>query len=437
MEMHSDKTTAEKLAERNGITFYRINSNKFKTSRADVFFVDNLSKERASGNAILPLMMKRGCKSYPTVKELESKLEELYGADINAGVSKKGELQFIGFHMSHISDRYTKGERLFDQCSDLLMCMLENPLVEEGGFKDSLFRQERDNMVDYIRSKVNDKMRFSLTRCIEEMCADEPFSIPEDETEEDVLLLDPNKKLAIYEEMIKTYTAYVYISGEVDDKSIQRFIDSFMASVDRQNIKKINLTNVYKDVRKVRKVEEPMDVSQGKLCMGFRTFVEPTSDEYYPLVVYNGILGGDAHSKLFRNVREKASLAYYAQSVLEKYKGLMLILSGIEAENRSKAEDIILKQVEAMKEGDIAKEDIEATLKSLETGMKTMQDNQVAIVDFFLSQHLTESGEDFDSMIEKLRAVTLDDVVRVAQKVQLDTIYFLKPDSSRIGEEEI
>ena len=153
MGLHSGKTTAEKLAVKNGITFYRINSGKFKTSRADVFFVDNLSKERASGNAILPLMMKRGCESYPSVQALEGKLEELYGADINAGVTKKGELQFIGFHMSHISDRYTNGERLFDQCSDLLMCMLEKPLIEKDGFKESLFRQERDNMVDYIEAE--------------------------------------------------------------------------------------------------------------------------------------------------------------------------------------------------------------------------------------------------------------------------------------------
>ena len=430
MGLSAGKTTAEKLAVKNGITFYRINSDKFKTSRVDLFFVDDLSKERASGNAILPLMMKRGCESYPSVKELEGKLEELYGADIDGGVTKKGERQFIGFHMSHISDRYTKGERLFDQCSDLLMCMLEKPLIENGGFKGSLFRQERDNMVDYIRSRVNDKMRFSLSRCIEEMCVDEPYAIPEDGTEEDVLLLNPQNTLRIYEEMIKTYPAYAYISGEVDDKSIQRFIDGFMTA-DRGNVKKLKPTNVYKDINEVRKIDEKMDISQGKLCMGFRTNVEPASDEYYPLVVYNGILGGDAHSKLFRNVREKASLAYYAQSVLEKYKGLMIIMSGIEAENRGRAEEIILEQVEAMKKGDIEKEDIEATLKALEAGMKTMQDSQWAIVDFFMSQHLTESGEDFDSMIERLKAVTLDDVVSVAQKVQLDTIYFLKPDGSR------
>jgi predicted Zn-dependent peptidase len=284
--------------------------------------------------------------------------------------------------------------------------------------------------VDYIRSRVNDKMRYSLSRCLEEMCEGEPFAIPEDGTEEDALLLTPQKTLEIFEQMVSTYPAYAYISGQVDDRSIQRFIDGFLAR-DRGNVKKVDIRCESKDVSQVRKVEEKMDISQGKLCMGFRTHVEPASEDYYPLVVYNSILGGDVHSKLFMNVREKASLAYYAQSVLEKYKGLMIILSGIESENRSKAEDIILKQVEAMKQGDFTKEDLEAAQKSLETGMKSLQDNQGGIVDFFLSQHVTESGEDFDSMIEKLKSVTVDDVVRVAQKVQLDTIYFLKPDGRR------
>lgn len=430
MGIQAGKTTAEKLAVKNGITFYRINSEKFKTARADLFFVDNLVRERASANAIIPLIMKRGCAKYPSVRELESRLEELYGADIDGSVIKKGELQFIGFHMSHISDKYSNGEKLFEECGELLTCMLENPMVEDGGFKKLIFTQERDNLVDYIRSRVNDKIRYSLTRCLEEMCEGEPFAIPEDGTEEDALLLSPQSTLGVYENMVSTYPAYAYISGQVDDRSIQKFIDSFLTR-ERSNIKKINHTCISKDVKQVKRFEEKMDVSQGKLCLGFRTHVDPGSDDYFPMVVYNGILGGDTHSKLFRNVREKASLAYYAQSVLEKYKGLMIIMSGIETENRDKAEDIILKQVEAMRQGDFNAEDMEATQKALETGMKSMQDSQGGIVDFFMSQHLTESGEDFDSMIEKFRKVTIEDVVRVAQNVQLDTVYFLKPDGSR------
>ena len=325
------KIVAEKLAEKQGVQFYRLRSDKFKTSRVDIFFVDNLEKERASGNAILPSILKRGCQSYPSITELERKLEDLYGADIGGNTLKKGEAQLIGFNMSHISDRYTMDNtRLFDECCKLLMCILENPLVEEGGFKKSVFAKERDNLINYIRSRINNKIQFSLYRCIEEMCQGEPFAIPEEGTEEDAFLLTPRKTFMLYREMIQSYPAYVYILGEVDDTSIQNFIDNFLKA-GRSNIKSIKTPDVRKDVREVRRVDEAMDVNQGKLCLGFRTQIDPCSADYYPLVVYNGILGGDTHSKLFQNVREKASLAYYAQSVLEKYKGLMIVMSGIES----------------------------------------------------------------------------------------------------------
>ncbi|MCX7774247.1 MAG: insulinase family protein, partial [Clostridia bacterium] len=127
--------------------------------------------------------------------------------------------------------------------------------------------------------------------------------------------------------------------------------------------------------------------------------------------------------------------AYYAQSVLEKYKGLMIIMSGIDADKRAQAEEIILKQLEEIKRGVISEHEMNATQSSLETGLKSMQDSQGSIVDFFMSQHITESGEDFESMREGIKKVTVDDVIRVAQNIELDTVYFLKPDGRSTGEE--
>ena len=430
-----DKTKAEKLAEKNGISFYRIASDKFKTTRVDLFFIDKLQEDRASGNALLPSLMKKGWKDFPTVKELERKLESLYGADVDAGVNKKGEMQILSFHMSHIADKYTLGgEKLFEACSDLLMGMLTRPLIENGGFKKDLFSKERDNQINYIRSRVNDKMRFSLDRCMEEMCQGEPFEVSDDGSEEGILLLTPEITYGFYKEMLSTYPAYAYISGNVDDASVQRFIDGFSV-LDRKTIKPLHIPSVKKIVPSIRRVDEPMDVNQGKLCLGFRTGVEPSSPDYFPLVVYNGILGGDLNSKLFQNVREKESLAYYAQSMLERYKGLMIIMSGIEAENLEKAEAIILKQVEDMRTGNIEERELKASLNALETGIKAMQDSQGAIVDFFLSQHISKSGDDFESTHEKFQKVTVEDVVRAGQNVTLDTVYFLHPDGTQGGEE--
>ena len=133
---------------------------------------------------------------------------------------------------------------------------------------------------------------------------------------------------------------------------------------------------------RVKHVEEKQPVNQGKLSLGFRTNTGPADDDYYPLLVYNGILGGGIHSKFFKNVREKAGIAYYAFSRLEKFKGLMAASCGIEHSDRKKAESIMLTQVEEIAEGNISDYEFNATIKSIETGIDTLKDSQPGIVEF-------------------------------------------------------
>jgi predicted Zn-dependent peptidase len=168
-----------------------------------------------------------------------------------------------------------------------------------------------------------------------------------------------------------------------------------------------------------------MDVSQAKLCLGFRTNTPPGSEDYYKLLVYNGILGGGIHSKLFQNVREKASLAYYVFSRIEKFKGLMVVSSGIETENREKAEEIILEQMEEIRKGNISDYEFDSTIKTIETGVRSLSDNQIQMVDFYLSQAIINGKDNFESLIKKVKSVTKQDVIDIASKIKLDTKYFL------------
>jgi predicted Zn-dependent peptidase len=147
-------------------------------------------------------------------------------------------------------------------------------------------------------------------------------------------------------------------------------------------------------------------------------------------MVYNGILGGGIHSKLFQNVREKASLAYYAFSRLDKFKGLMLISCGIESENKEKAYKIILEQIEAMNKGDISDYEITSTLKTMETGIKSLRDSQLQIVDFNFGQTITGTNETFESIIEKIKNVSKQDIINISNRIILDTVYFLEPDAN-------
>lgn len=433
MQNNRCSVTMEKLDEKNGISFYQVKTDKFKTIRLDVFLVNPLQKETVSQNALIPYILRRGCRRYPTQQELALRLEELYGASIHVAVYKKGEYQIVQISSGFVSDEYTTGEtRLFEENGSLLVDILTDPVLEGGLFRQDFFDQEKENLIQRIRSRVNDKMFYAMQRCLEEMCSGEPYAIYEDGDEESAKALTREALMEQYRKLLAESSIFVYISGNVKEEELQRFISKF-GVLDRKPDHTLQLPQVKKEVKEVRRVEEPMDVSQGKLCLGFRAQTEPNSPDYYPLAIYNGILGGGVQSKLFQNVREKESLAYTTFTRLEKFKSLLVAVSGIEIANREKAEKIIMEQLKAIEEGKLSDLEMEATKKSFETGLKSMQDSQGAMVDFFLSQLLSGENESVDTFMDKLMQVTREDVVRISKRITPDTVYFL---TSLSGESE-
>lgn len=420
-----ESVSAVKIYEKNGISFFHIQSEKFKTVRIDVFFIEPLNREKAVSNAIIPFLLKRGSERYPDQQKLAMRLEELYGAGLGAAVMKKGENQIIHFSADFVSDQYTAGKtKLFDEIGSLVIEIISKPALENGLFKNDYFEQEKGNLIQRIKSRVNDKIHYSLQRCMEEMCKDEPFAVYEDGDEEGAKALSREKVMEDYVTLLRESPVYVYISGNVNDYDIKTFVEKF-DSLQRNNIRSIVAPQVNKNITEVKRIEEPMDISQGKLCLGFRTRTEANSPDYYPLAIYNGILGGGVQSKLFQNVREKGSMAYFAFSRLEKFKGLMVICSGIDISNREKAEKVITEQLTAIRNGEISDFEMDATKKTFETGIKSMQDSQGSMVDFFLSQHISSINEGIDTFLERLLEVKKQDVVKISERITPDTVYFL------------
>ncbi len=420
-----------KLFEKNGIAVYNINSNRFKTNTINIFFQDNLNKDTVALNALFPSVLRRGCKGLPSIKDINLYLEKLYGAVFDCGVVKKGERQIIHFYFEYISDKYTNdSQRNFEKAFEFLMNIIFRPELKDGTFNEQYVEQEKSNLKMIVEGRTNDKIQYSMERCYELMCTDEPFGLYEYGTVEQIDKITNDKLYDHYKNKIASLPAEIFITGEIDDKDIG-FIKEKLSLVERSTTQKLNSSIVLKCVKDVREFEDKMDVNQAKLCLGFRTHVQPGDNDYYALVVFNGVLGGGMHSKLFQNVREKAGLAYYVYAGLEKFKGLMVIASGIDINNKDTAQEIILKQLDEIRSGNITEYEYEATLKSIKTGIMSLKDSQLYVVDFYLSQLINGTHDTMETLVEKINRVTVDDIIKVADKVQLDTIYFLTSDHSK------
>jgi len=414
-----------KIASFKGIDVYRIDTDKFKTSSINIFFQDNLTRDSVTKNALLPAVMRRGSEAYPTSRDISLQLEKLYGASFDCGVTKKGERHIIQFYTEFLSQQYIPdGTDSFTAAFEMLYNIITRPAFEGGHFKEDYLLQEKEVLRMLIKSRVNDKMQYSVERCLEEVCKNEPYGIYDYGYVEDLEAITQEKLANHYHEVLETYPIQVYLAGSISDKQAE-MVTEHLSNIPRKDVKALRNGYSKKQIADAKHVTETMNITQGKLCLGFRTNVAPESKDYQALMVYNGILGGGIHSKLFQNVREKASLAYYSYSRLDKFKGLMVISSGIELKNRDKALEIILKQLEEIKNGVISAQELEATLKTMETGIKSLGDSQMNIVDFYLSQTVAGTDNDFNDVIEKIKKITPDEVMRIASGISLDTIYFL------------
>ncbi len=421
-----------KIHEINGISIYHIKSNRFKTNTINIFYQDNLNKGTAALNALFPSVLRRGTQNLPSLKEINLYLEELYGAVFDCGIGKKGERQIIHFYFEYLSDKYANAENSnFEAALEFLLDIIYRPALKEGSFIPEYVEQEKNNLKMLIESRKNDKVQYSMDRCYELMCQDEPFGLYEYGTIEQVDGISPEELYKHYKKKVASLPADIFVTGELKASDIE-YLKSRVSRIERGVTKGLTTGIIKKYVDKVKYFEDKMEVTQGKLCLGFRTNITPKEDDYYPLMVYSGILGGGMHSKLFQNVREKAGLAYYVFAGLEKFKGLMIIGSGIDIKKREHAQNLIFEQLEAIKGGRISDYEFESTIKSLETGIHSLKDSQLQVVDFNFSQLIAQTHDTFEGILSKIKRVTKKDVIAITDKIQLDTVYFLTSNAEEI-----
>jgi predicted Zn-dependent peptidase len=408
-----------------GITLNTITSDKFKTNYLSVNFLRPLSKEEASLSALLPMVLKRGCAALPNMKEIGRELDLLYGAKLEVQVRKKGEVQIAGLSLAFLDDGYAlEKEDISGRAVALLCDIFLHPLVEDGGFKKEYVESEKKNLADLIEAQINDKRTYAMNRCYEEMCKDEAFGVSEYGQIEAVRAITAESLYRYYKSLINSAKIEFFYIGKAPERIAKTIKPNFLdiERVDPAELK----TLIVKKSFKVREVVEELPVAQGKLSLGFRTGIAAGDKEFPALQLMSAVYGGGPTSRLFMNVRERLSLCYYCASRLERIKGVMLVFSGIEVAQKERAQAEILAQLEAVKGNKFTDEELEAARMSLINSYKSIQDSMAGLEDWYLGQIASGSIQSLDDAARNIAEVSREEVVRAAQTVTLDTIYFLK-----------
>lgn len=409
----------------NGVTLHLINTKKFKTSLVSVYLQRPLTQEEVTKNALISMILPRGTKRLETSKDIAKYLENLYGTSIGSNVSKKGERNIINFRMQVINEIYIDEKHILEKGIRTLNEFINDPLIEQGHFKTEYLNQERANLTEKIEGRKNDKMKYAYERCIEEMCKNEAFSLYEYGNVKDLKEISDITLFMHYENLLKSSPVDICVVGDISNIDIQKMIDRNMKFKINKPIA-VEREKLFNKSEKVKNVAEEMDISQGKLVIGYRTNIPFESELYEPLIVYSNILGGGPNSKLFKNLREKESLCYYIFSRIEKFKSLMLISSGIEFDNFDKTVDLVGMQIKDMNNGNISSEEIESAKNAIITAICSMTDSPGMLADFYYTQIISNNQDNMEEIINKIRKVNKETIVEAGKNIKIDTIYFLR-----------
>lgn len=413
---------------KNGIKLHTIKTEKFKTNLIAVMLTTKLDRKNVTKNALIPAVLRRGTKFMQTQEDINKKMEDMYGASFDCGLDKTGDNQILKFYMETVNNEFLPqdAENMIKSSIEKIFEIIFNPYLENGVFKKEYVEQEKENIKQIIDGKIDSKARYALDRCIEEMYKNEPFGLYKFGYVEDLKDINEKNLYEYYLELIKTCKIDIYISGIVDE-NIHNIIKQ------NENIEKLEERKpdfkefelVKKENGEAKEIQESMEVTQGKLILGLDVNILD-KDARYKIMIYNSLLGGSANSKLFQNVREKASLAYTASSSYYRFKNNIFINCGIDIPNYQKALEIIKKQIEDMKNGDFTDEEIENAKNGIIASIKTINDEQDTEITYYFGQELSGTKTSLEEYVENIQKVSKSDVLEVAKQISINTIYFLK-----------
>lgn len=414
-----------------GVQGYYIKNTRFNTTLLTYNFYIPLNRKNMAANSLLPYILTSCSDKFRDYIDLNLRLLELYGADLSCSATKCGDYFHIKIGISVINSEFSfDGADTVEEAAKLINELLFAPAVENNSFFDTDLEREKRKTVERIEGEINNKRSFARTRLMEEMFGDDPYGKFSYGTVEEVNALSGEKLFGIWQQLLKNAFVRIIAVGKKMPESVFATASEQFNKLDRSDITELSRFIPIVPAEKVNDVTQRMDITQGKLAMGFTAELHGDLKASAPLSLFADIFGGGPYSKLFENVREKQSLCYYCSAASRRSKGFVIVESGVEEANAEKTLQAVLKELTDIQNGNFDDKLIEASKKSIIDSLLGYYDNATAL-DQWYSRDLGEiiSPEEAAEIIEK---VTREEIINAAKGVRLHTVYRLLPEK---GEE--
>lgn len=408
-----------------GVDLHFIETDQFTTNQIRVRFAAPLSAQTIAGRVLVANLLELANQIFPTPQLFRKELARLYGAQLSTSVLIRGQVHYVDVTIRYASGQYLPHHTdVTKELLHLLHASLFQPLVQKSSFDEHLFAIEKKNLLAYLESEKEDHAYHADVELGKLFFQDEDKRIPRVARLDLVEKETPQTTYKALQNMLALDKIDFFFLGRINEEEVVQIMKSFPFTY-----RKPKLSYSYQQdfSRIMREKIERREARQSILHLAYHLQVVYNDVNYAPLMVFNGLLGGFAHSKLFQQVREKEGLAYTIGSSVAIFSSLLKIYAGIDKKDRSRAVKLIHQQLLDMKLGRFTDEELDLTKSMLIHSVRLAQDRQGNLIEQAYNQHLLGvEALSWQDWIAAVKQVSREDVMRVAQLIRLQAVYFME-----------
>lgn len=403
---------------------HTIKTDKFKNCSMEIMFRKELVKQDITKYNVLVDLLTHSSKKYPKRRNVAIELENLYSSSFRGFTTRLGSSVMLSFVLDFLNPKYCEKGYLDDVLS-LPFEMLLNPNVNNDKFDERSFNIIKNRIKSDIESLKENATKYAFRKSLINMDEESPSSYYMVGYLEDLECVTPENLIDTYNKLFSDYVCDIFVIGNLDmDEVVSTIKNKFVNRFIKTDKVKLHVDNKLR--KKNLDVEETGKYEQDSFIMIYNLDKLTERERNFVIHIYNVILGnGGLTSKLYRYLREENSLCYNVSSIVQKYDGLLMIYSGIDAKDKDLCIELVNKAMKEMVTGDFSDEELDNAIKTVISSLKMGEDTQGGIINNYLFNYL-DNLPLYDERVREFNSVTKDEVVEVAKKIKLNTIYLLK-----------
>lgn len=407
-----------------GVELHLIKNEKFKMNHITFRFSGDFNQKTVARRVLVAQILATANAEYPTAQRFRERLANLYGATLSTKVSTKGLVHIIDIELSFMKNRYTMAkENLLEEVIEFLYQVLFSPLVTVEQYQSKLFELEQANLINYLKADKDDSF-YSSELGLKKLFFTNPASqTSKYGTAELAVVENSYTAFQEFQKMLREDRLDIFLLGEFDDYRMLQLFNRFPFE-DRQKDLVFDYQQEFSNI--VQEKLEVREVNQSVLQLGYSFPTRYGDKDYFTLLVFNGLFGGFAHSRLFTEIREKEGLAYTIGSHFDIFTGLLNVYAGIDKKNRNRAMQLINRQFSTIRTGRFSEALLKQTKKMLQVNLKLAGDSPKVLIERSYNGQYLKNHYSVDDMVDNIDKVNKADVMQLTKNIKLQALYFLE-----------